>query len=80
MTYLASYQGGISPIRSDKKALTSVAYWRASNKGIKCRRSISVGSLIQPSMGIALSIDDGFDCYSGVSRNVALNKFSPTET
>ena len=44
-----------SPRRKARRARTSVTYCKASNIGTKCRRSLSVGSLIQPSMGIALS-------------------------
>jgi hypothetical protein len=44
-----------SPPRSARKARTSVTYCKPSNNGTKCRRSLSVGSLIQPSIGIALS-------------------------
>ena len=44
-----------SPRLSASKARTSVTYCSASSSGIRCRRSLSVGSLIQPSIGIALS-------------------------
>jgi hypothetical protein len=45
----------VSPLLKARRARTSVTYWRASRTGTRCRRSLSVGSLIQPSMGIALS-------------------------
>lgn len=44
-----------SPLRSASSARTSVAYCNASSMGIKCIRSVSVGSLIHPSIGMALS-------------------------
>ena len=44
-----------SPLLSANNALTSDTYCNASNRGIKCSKSLSVGSLIQPSMGMALS-------------------------
>ena len=44
-----------SPPRRARKARTSVTYWRPSKSGTRWRRSLSVGSLIHPSMGIALS-------------------------
>src|SRR2546429_5312559 len=44
-----------SPLLSASNALTSVTYCSASSKGIKCNKSLSVGSLIQPSIGMALS-------------------------
>lgn len=44
-----------SPNRKANNARTSVAYCRPSSKGTRCKRSLSEGSLIQPSMGIALS-------------------------
>lgn len=43
------------PCRKANKARTSVQYCRPSSRGIRCRSSLSVGSLIHPSMGIALS-------------------------
>jgi hypothetical protein len=46
-----------SPRRRDRSARTSVTYCIASRMGIKWRRSLSVGSLIQPSIGIALSLE-----------------------
>ena len=45
-----------SPLRKASRARTSVTYWRASSMGTRCKRSLSVGSFIQPSMGIALSV------------------------
>ena len=45
-----------SPIRRASNARTSVAYCRPSSKGIRCNRWLSVGSLIQPSIGMALSL------------------------
>ena len=44
-----------SPNRSANRARTSVTYWRPSSRGMRCSKSLSVGSLIQPSMGMALS-------------------------
>ena len=44
-----------SPLLSASNARTSVTYCSASSRGIKCSKSLSVGSLIQPSIGIALS-------------------------
>ena len=48
-------EASTSPLRNARRARTSVTYCSASRTGIRCRRSLSVGSLIQPSMGIALS-------------------------
>lgn len=45
----------VSPRRNASSARTSVTYCNASSIGIKCKRPLSVGSLIQPSMGMALS-------------------------
>ena len=52
------FQGevSVSPRRSARRARTSVTYCRPSRIGMRFRRSLSVGSLIQPSMGIALSV------------------------
>ena len=58
------------PCLSASKALTSVTYCRPSNSGIRCRSSWSVGSLIQPSMGIALSVETIVSKRSGISRVV----------
>ena len=44
-----------SPRRNASNARTSVTYCRASKVGIRCSRPLSVGSLIQPSIGTALS-------------------------
>ena len=44
-----------SPLRNARSARTSVTYCKASSMGMRWRRSLSVGSLIQPSIGIALS-------------------------
>lgn len=44
-----------SPPLNASSALTSDTYWRPSRNGIRCCRSLSVGSLIQPCIGIALS-------------------------
>src|SRR2546421_4270622 len=46
-----------SPLLSASNALTSVTYCSASSRGIKCSKSLSVGSLIQPSIGMALSAE-----------------------
>ena len=43
------------PCRNANSARTSVTYCSPSSIGIRCRRSLSVGSEIQPSIGIALS-------------------------
>lgn len=43
------------PCLSANSALTSVTYCSPSRRGIRYINSLSVGSLIQPSMGIALS-------------------------
>jgi hypothetical protein len=43
------------PSRNARRARTSVTYCRPSRRGTRCKRSLSVGSLIQPSIGIALS-------------------------
>ena len=45
-----------SPIRRPKTARTSVRYCKLSSIGIRCSKWLSVGSLIQPSMGMALSV------------------------
>ena len=45
-----------SPPRNARRARTSDTYWRPSSSGTRCRRSLSVGSLIQPWMGMALSV------------------------
>lgn len=42
------------PLRA-KRARTSETYWRPSKNGIRCCKSLSVGSFIQPCIGIALS-------------------------
>lgn len=44
-----------SPRRRANRARTSVTYCSASSMGIRWSRSLSVGSLIQPSIGMALS-------------------------
>jgi hypothetical protein len=44
-----------SPRRSANRARTSVTYCKASNMGTRWSRPLSVGSLIQPSIGTALS-------------------------
>lgn len=45
----------ISPFLKASKARTSVTYCMASRIGMRFRRSLSVGSLIQPWIGMALS-------------------------
>lgn len=52
----AQREASTSPLRNAKRARTSVTYCKASRTGMRCRRSLSVGSLIQPSIGIALSM------------------------
>lgn len=54
--WLPDHVGAGMPRRSASNARTSVTYCKPSNSGIRCSKSWSVGSLIQPSMGIALSI------------------------
>lgn len=44
------------PRRRASRARTSVTYCSPSSSGTRCSRSLSVGSLIQPSIGIALSV------------------------
>lgn len=44
-----------SPPLSAKRARTSETYWRPSKNGMRCCKSLSVGSFIQPCIGIALS-------------------------
>lgn len=44
-----------SPPRNASNARTSCTYCKPSSIGTRCMRSVSVGSLIQPWMGIALS-------------------------
>lgn len=44
-----------SPPLSAKRARTSDTYWRPSKNGMRCCKSLSVGSFIQPCIGIALS-------------------------
>lgn len=46
-------------MRSASNARTSVTYCKPSSSGIKWSKPLSVGSLIQPSIGIALSVVDG---------------------
>ena len=53
--WLPDYADAGMPSRSASSARTSVTYCKPSSSGIRCSRSWSVGSLIQPSMGMALS-------------------------
>ena len=55
-----------SPRRRASSARTSVTYCNASNMGIRCSRPLSVGSLIQPSIGIALS---KYECQLESEKN-----------
>ena len=48
-------ESSASPLRNASRARTSVTYCSPSKIGMRCKRSLSVGSLIQPSIGIALS-------------------------
>jgi len=54
ITHYTTTESGC-PSRNERIARTSVAYCRPSNNGIKWSRSLSVGSEIQPSIGMALS-------------------------
>lgn len=55
--YVSSYDmcWPSSPPRRASNARTSETYWSPSRRGTRCRRSLSVGSLIQPCIGMALS-------------------------
>jgi hypothetical protein len=44
------------PVRKPNKLRTSLTNLRARKKGIRCNRSLSVGSEIQPSIGIAFAV------------------------
>jgi hypothetical protein len=55
LDYLDYADAGM-PSRSASSARTSVAYCKPSSSGMRCSKSWSVGSLIQPSMGMALSV------------------------
>ena len=68
--FYAHCAASISPRLSAKSALTSVTYCRPSSKGIRCSRSLSVGSLIHPSIGIALSGEKNYQNI--ICRNKAL--------
>lgn len=60
------------PSRKASNARTSVTYCNPSSRGTRCSRSLSVGSLIQPSMGIALSVSCSSECVQslfGLSLN-----------
>ena len=46
----------LAPLLKPNKLRTSPTYLRALKNGIKCSRSLSVGSDIHPSIGIAFSI------------------------
>lgn len=48
-----------SPPRSARRARTSETHWRPSRSGTRCNRSLSVGSLIHPWIGMALSFQRG---------------------
>jgi len=49
------FYASASPLRSARSARTSVTYCNASRIGMRWSRPLSVGSLIQPSIGMALS-------------------------
>lgn len=51
-----------SPPLSAKRARTSETYWRPSKNGMRCCKSLSVGSFIQPCIGIALSMWPSVSC------------------
>ena len=51
-----------SPPLSAKRARTSETYWRPSKNGMRCCKSLSVGSFIQPCIGIALSMRLSVSC------------------
>ena len=54
--WLPCYADDGMPSRSASNARTSVTYCKPSRSGMRCSRSLSVGSLIQPSIGMALSV------------------------
>lgn len=66
------------PSRNAKRARTSVTYCKPSSKGTRCKRSLSVGSLIQPSIGMALSNELGQRQGHSVKRKAGPRSDSPS--
>jgi hypothetical protein len=64
-----------SPRRNASNARTSVTYCSASNIGTKCSRSLSVGSLIQPSIGTALSIRDVLVWRKAMRKTIRIDAY-----
>lgn len=62
------HHASASPLRSARSARTSVTYCNASSMGMRWRRSLSVGSFIQPSIGIALSRSRKLERYTRLRR------------